>query len=194
VNPTIPTKRTSRLILRPFTEDDAQPLYGILCQDDILRYFPNPGPPSPERVQRLVAHQLDHWAEHGLGWWAVQPHGARELIGWCGLQFLPETQETEVGYLLSRPFWGQGLATEAARTSLQFGFEELGLESIIGLVHPDNIASQRVLEKLGMGFVDRSIYFGMECLRYSLAASAFDPRDARHDPGRPVHTGATGEA
>lgn len=175
MNATIPTKRTSRLILRPFTEDDAEPLYGILCQDDILRYFPNPGPPSPDRVRRLVAHQLVHWAERGLGWWAVEPHGTPELIGWCGLQFLPETQETEVGYLLSRPFWGQGLATEAARTSLQFGFEELGLESIIGLVHPDNIASQRVLEKLGMSLVDRAIYFGMECLRCSLAASAFDP-------------------
>jgi RimJ/RimL family protein N-acetyltransferase len=186
VNTTIPTKWTSRLVLRPFTEDDAEPLYGILCQDDILRYFPNPGPPSPERVQRLVAHQLVHWAERGLGWWAVQPRGTQELIGWCGLQFLPETQETEVGYLLSRPFWGRGLTTEAATTSLRFGFEELGLESIIGLVHPDNIASRRVLEKLGMGFVDRAIYFGMECLRYSLASSAFDPNrrprpEARQD-------------
>jgi len=76
-----------------------------------------------------------------------------------------------VAYLLSKAYWGQGLATEGARAGLQYGFEVLGLDQIVGLVHPENRASQRVLEKLGMSFVDRSHYFGLELLRYRLDRS-----------------------
>lgn len=171
---TIPTLLTSRLVLRPFTSGDAWPLHRILGEKDILRYFPQPHPPALDRVQRLVAHQLQHWADHGLGWWAVERHQKPELIGWAGLQFLPETGETEVAYLLSRDHWGQGLAAEAARASVEFGFEHCALETIIALVHPQNRASQRVIEKLGMSFVDQAHYFGMDLYRYSLQATASD--------------------
>ena len=68
----IPTLTTPRLTLRPFTEADAEPLHRILNEDGILRYFPRPEPPDLARVQRLVAGQLRHWEEHGLGWWAVE--------------------------------------------------------------------------------------------------------------------------
>ena len=167
----IPTITTPRLDLRPFTAEDVEPLHHILQEEGILRYFPNPTSPPRERVERIIAHQLDHWAEHGLGWWAVEPRDQGELIGWNGLQFLPETDEVEVGYLLSKAYWGQVLATEGARAGLQYGFEVLGLDQIVGLVHPENRASQRVLEKLGMSFVDRSHYFGLELLRYRLDRS-----------------------
>jgi ribosomal-protein-alanine N-acetyltransferase len=102
------------------------------------------------------------------------------LIGWSGLTFLPETEEVEVAYLLGQAFWGKGLATEAARACVQYGFENVGLESIVGIVHPENIASQRVMEKLGMSFVDQSTYFGMECYRYSIDRSSFDSKAWNH--------------
>lgn len=172
---TIPTLRTRRLRLRPFEEADSERLHRILGEEGILRYFPNPEPPPLERVERLVAHQLEHWEEHRLGWWAVEPIEDPELIGWVGLQFLPETGETEVAYLLSKAYWGQGLATEGARASLQFGFEKLGLETIIALVHPENWASIRVIEKLAMRFVDQANYFGMDLYRYSLDVSSWNP-------------------
>lgn len=172
---TIPTLRTRRLRLRPFEEADSERLHCILGEEGILRYFPNPEPPPLERVERLVAHQLEHWEEHRLGWWAVEPIEDPELIGWVGLQFLPETGETEVAYLLSKAYWGQGLATEGARASLQFGFEKLGLETIIALVHPENWASIRVIEKLAMRFVDQANYFGMDLYRYSLDVSSWNP-------------------
>lgn len=175
---TIPTITTTRLILRPFTEVDVDPLHHILSEKGVLRYFPKSDPPARDRVERLIAHQLEHWKEHGYGWWAVEQRGKSNLIGWNGLQFLPETKEVEVGYLLGRAFWGQGLATEGARVSVRHGFEHLGLETIIGLTHPENVASQRVLEKLGMSFIDRANYFGMACCRYSLDRSAFDAHGA----------------
>jgi ribosomal-protein-alanine N-acetyltransferase len=167
----IPTIKTLRLVLRPFTMKDVDPLHQILQEKDILRYFPNPDPPSRERVEQLISNQLKHWEEHKLGWWAVEPLFRKRLIGWCGLQFLPETEETEVGFLVSRAFSGQGLTTEAARTSLLYGFEKLGLRCLVGIAHPENIASQRVLEKLGMSLTAKTRYFGMDCYRYSIERS-----------------------
>ena len=69
-----------------------------------------------------------------------------ELIGWNGLQYLAETDEIEIGYLLAKPHWGQGLASEGARVGMDYGFDGLNIPTIIGIVHPENVASQRVLE------------------------------------------------
>jgi RimJ/RimL family protein N-acetyltransferase len=159
-------------------------LYEIMEERDVLRYFPSPLPPPYERVQRLVQEQLDHWHEHGYGWWALEVRrdgyaGSQPgvFIGWAGLQYLPETDETEVGYLLGRAYWGKGLATEAACASVRFGFEDLGLPEIVGIVHPDNVASQRVLEKAGLARVERTVYFNMDCYRYVARRSAWVARD-----------------
>lgn len=144
---------------------------------EVLRYFPNPDPPARDQVERLIQFQLSHWRQHGYGWWAVcaadsaNPLQNPPLIGWAGLQYLPETDEIEVGYLFGRDYWGRGLATEAARTSVQFGFEELGIKTIVGIVHPENIASQRVLEKAGLVYVEPAHYFGMDVYRYLVTRS-----------------------
>jgi ribosomal-protein-alanine N-acetyltransferase len=164
----IPTITTYRLVLRPLAEEDVDPLHRILRDGDILRYFPNTDPPARDRVQKLISDQLRHWEERGYGWWAVELRSRDGLIGWSGLQFLPETEEVEVAYLLGRSFWGRGLATEAAQACLQYGFGQVGLESIVAIVHPENAASRRVIEKLGMSFVDRARYFGMDCYRYAI--------------------------
>ena len=159
---------TSRLTLRPFAPTDDISLHRILNEPNILRYFPRTDPPDMERIQGIIECQLTHWEQYNLGWWAVVPHGQEELIGWNGLQYLPETDEVEVGYLLSKQFWGQGFATEGAKASLKFGFESLGLSQIIGLTHPENMASQHVLEKCGMTYVDQKEYFGMKLSRFTV--------------------------
>jgi ribosomal-protein-alanine N-acetyltransferase len=162
----IPTIKTERLNLRPFTLQDAEPLRQILSVPGVLEYFPSLDPPDLERVQKLVQKQIEHWREHDFGWWAVEPIEEGELIGWSGLQYLPETDEIEIGYLLSKPYWGEGLATESAIAGLDFGLKSLEIEEIIGIVHPENVASQKVLEKIGLRFQERTEYFGMECYKY----------------------------
>lgn len=175
----IPTITTARLVLRPFTKEDVDGLHRILSEEGIMRYFPRSTPPSRDRVQKLIAKQLSHWETHNFGWWAVEPRaGGRDdcvperggLIGWNGLQYLPDTQEVEVGYLLSKAYWRQGLTTEAGRASLTYGFETLGLKTIIAVVHPENIASQRVTEKLGLTYTGEAVYFDMPVYRYVIKA------------------------
>jgi ribosomal-protein-alanine N-acetyltransferase len=80
-----------------------------------------------------------------------------------------------VAYLLSKRVWSHGYATEAARAAIQFGFETAGLQQIIGLVHPDNVASIRVLEKCGLGFVNRITLWGMGLSRYRIERSPYGP-------------------
>jgi len=164
----IPTITTPRLILRAFTAEDTDSLQRILGEEGVLRYFPKSDPPPRDKVQAMIARQLKHWEERGYGLWAVESRPTGELLGRCGLQYLPETDETEVDFILGKKFWGQGLATEAGRASVRYGFEELPLASIVGIVHPENLASRRVLEKLGMKLIERRRYFDMDCYRYAI--------------------------
>jgi ribosomal-protein-alanine N-acetyltransferase len=84
------------------------------------------------------------------------------------LRTLEETDEVEVLFLLGKAFWGQGLATEAAAASLRYGCETAHLGQIIALVLPGNLASQRVIEKLGMTCLGQQCYFEVECVKYLL--------------------------
>jgi ribosomal-protein-alanine N-acetyltransferase len=168
-----PTITTSRLILRPFTGADVDPMHRILNGEGVLRYFPPTDPPARDRVQRMISGLLKHWEERGYGLWAVASQSSGELVGRCGLQFLPDTGEVEVDFILGREFWGQGFATEAARASLQYGFDRLGLERVVGIVHLGNQASQRVLEKLAMERIEQKQFFGMECYRYAVERPSY---------------------
>jgi len=164
----IPTLLSKRLVLRPFCLEDVTALHKIMVEPGVMQYFPNTEPPEISRVQALIERQIMQWNEHGYGWWAVELPETGQLAGWCGLQYLPETDENEVGYLLEKSNWGKGLATEAGRLSLDYGFNNLKFDAIIGIVHPDNIASQRVLEKLGLKSPRQARYFGIDCLRYEI--------------------------
>lgn len=168
-----PTLTTARLILRPFTLDDVDLLHPLVSAPGVMQYFPRPDPPDRERVQRMIAHQIDEWSLRGYAWWAVTWAADATLLGWCGLQYLPDTDETEVGYLLGRTYWGQGLATEAARASVDYGFTHFAFAEIIGITHPDNVASQNVLKKCGMRFTAATRYFGMDCHRFAVTQATW---------------------
>ncbi len=170
----IPTIQTSHLCLRPWTLEDATRLFEIMQEEDMFKYFPPSTPPSLEKARRYISHHLAHWVERGYGHWAVAIAGEGSAVGWNGLEYLPDTEEIEVAYLLSRSAWGKGYATEAARVAVRFGFETAHLDSIIGLVHPENLASIRVLEKCGLGFIDEKFYFGMLVRRYRIDRQEFE--------------------
>ena len=96
-------------------------------------------------------------------------HGALERTDHDGLFYWKD--EVEVDFILGSQFWGQGFATEAGQASLKYGFENLDLDIIVGIVHSDNIASQRVLEKIGMRLMEEKEFFGMACYRYAIERS-----------------------
>lgn len=163
---------TARLTLRPFSSDDADDLLAIISAKGVLDYFPPGPPPSIEMAVRMIERVNADWETVGYGLWAVEHSGA--LVGRAGLQLIAETGETEVDFIIDPRHWGMGLATEAAKASLQYGFQALGLREIIGLAHRDNHASRRVLVKIGMVGEGTARYFGIEVERYSIEATSWN--------------------
>jgi ribosomal-protein-alanine N-acetyltransferase len=92
------------------------------------------------------------------------------------LKYIPKTVEVEVGYRLLHEAWGQGFATEVARELVRYGFEEVGLDRIIGLTHPDNVASQRVLMKAGLAAAGWGRYYGQRLRVYAAENPAENPQ------------------
>ena len=143
---------TARLLLRKWCAADRDPLAAMLADPRYYRFMPGPSPRSAadaqfDRIQQKIEAQ-------GFGPWVVELPDAAQFIGFLGRGIprptLPASPCVEIGWHLIPSFWGQGYATEGARASLQFGFEHLGLDEIVSFTVPANIASRRVMEKIGM--------------------------------------------
>jgi RimJ/RimL family protein N-acetyltransferase len=148
---------TPRLILRRQVPSDLDDLWALYSDPEITKHIPDAPRTREEAREELEWHMNGHPRNPDLGLWATIHKESGKFIGRCGL--LPWTiedqQEVEVAYTLARKYWGQGLATEAAQAILHYGFEKLGLSRLVSLIEPENIASQRVAEKIGMVFEKR---------------------------------------
>lgn len=148
------TIETERLTMRPWKLDDLDVYAEIFSDDRIMRYsFTRRGMTREESEEALGRH-VRHFEEHGFGLWAVIPKEAGRIIGYTGLQvplwFPALMPAVEVGYRLHPDYWKKGYATEGAGASLRHGFEVAGLDEIIAIYEPANVASGRVMERLGM--------------------------------------------
>lgn len=143
-----PTLTTERLVLRPFDEADVEPLHALMQDPDVMRYVGDRRVPTRQETWRAVAGWIGHWSLRGYGLWAVERDGA--LIGRVGLWQPGGWPGLEVGWLLARGAWGHGYATEAARASMEWAWSELGASQLISIIAPENVASVRVAERLGM--------------------------------------------
>jgi ribosomal-protein-alanine N-acetyltransferase len=145
---------TDRLILRHQTPTDLNDLWALYQDSEITRYIPDAPRSREEAREELEWHMNGHPKYPELGLWATIYKGNKKFIGRCGL--LPWTidgqHEVEVAYTIAREYWGQGLATEAAQAILNYGFGKLNLSRLICLIDPQNIASQKVAQKIGMTF------------------------------------------
>jgi RimJ/RimL family protein N-acetyltransferase len=144
---------TDRLTLRAWAQRDLDVLARIFAEEAVW-WFPFGRGLDREATDRFIARQISHQEEHGFGLWAAELNTDRRLIGFIGLAvptWLPEVlPAVEVGWRLHPDHWGQGLATEGGRASLEYGFDRIGLDRIISIYDPENVASGRVMEKLGM--------------------------------------------
>ena len=158
---------TERLILREFDEKDVESFYLLGSDPTVIRFTGDPGLTSLEHAGEVLrSRPLADYRKYGYGRWACVHKEDGTVIGFSGLKFLDELKEVDIGFRLLPAYWGAGLATEAGRAVLDFGFRQLRLASIIGLVDPENVASVRVLEKLGLKFVGMTMYQGTNTAKY----------------------------
>jgi ribosomal-protein-alanine N-acetyltransferase len=176
----MPALQTARLLLRPFTPADIDALTPIYGDPEVMRYMRTGNPAPRERVAFIIDYYIRYWQEHPFGLWAVERRADGTLIGQCGLFHLDNTPEVEVAYLLAKDAWGQGFATEAAAATLRYGFETVSLDRIVAVVRPQNVASQRVLEKIGLGFQRVARYYELDVRYYGLDRADWQPDGAAY--------------
>jgi RimJ/RimL family protein N-acetyltransferase len=157
---------TSRMFLRPIQLADAPVAYNWLTEPEIMRFMPGGPDRSMEQVEARLARYIAHQAQHGYSRWIMVDRASGEAIGDAGLLFMPDTGEIELGYRLLKPWWGRGLATEAAVGWLQVAFRSLALTEVIAFSHPDNHASVAVMRKSGFRFLRKDQIGGMEVVVY----------------------------
>ena len=140
---------TARLKFREFAAADATWLFQLNNDPEVIKYTGDLPFKSVQHAGEFL-RQYSHYRESGYGRWVVIGKRDKEVLGWCGLRYVASMGTTDIGFRFLREHWGQGFATEAAAGCLQYGFEQLGLQRIIGRCMALNKASVRVLEKLGM--------------------------------------------
>lgn len=177
----MPKIETQRLQLRNYSLDDLGELARILSNPEVMKYSPRGAIPKEkikQVTQEILEFFINHWKQHGFGVWAVIDKQKGQLIGHCGLNFLPNSPEVEVLYRLDQTYWNQGIATEATKASLRYGFEQVNLEYIVAITAPEHIASRRVMEKAGLKYEKDAYFYNLDVLYYALSREAWQPDDS----------------
>ena len=170
--------QTTRLIIRSFEPRDAEPWLVMVSDPDFRRFLP-PGP-APTLVTFRSAIERRHAMEREQGYatWAVDVKQTGVFVGQCGLQPIERTgPEVELAYHFNKLSWNKGYATEAAIAVIEYGLGSVGLDRVIAVVIPENVASCRVAEKAGMRFEGTATYYGIAGLKKYVAERGRWARD-----------------
>lgn len=147
----IPVLHTRRLVLRAMTGDDLDGYEALYTDERVYRWFGGDAPDRPQ-VWRSVAMHLGHWALRGYGQWALEEKATGALVGRAGLWNPEGWPGLEVGWTVTPEHWRRGYATEAGDAALEWAFDTLDVHEVISVTRPENAASRRVMEKLGLAY------------------------------------------
>jgi RimJ/RimL family protein N-acetyltransferase len=172
----MPSVETARLHLRPFSLADLDDLAALLADPEVMRYVGAGVPIDRAETDKALRSIIRHWNEHGFGRWAVTDKATEKFIGFGGLRSLMGIPE--VVYHFHKPYWGRGLATELGRASLRFGLEERQFERIVAVALPENSASIRVMQKIGMQYELHTSYYNYDVIQYQILRDQFHPDEA----------------
>lgn len=166
---------TERLLVRWYRAGDGPDAFEIYGDPDVWRWLGNgahPADPDPDYTERALVATTARLRERGDGFgiWAIEERATNRVVGTVGLAPMPDGS-VELAYHLAKAHWGRGIATEAGAGAVRHGFDMLGLEQLLGFVHPPNLASIRVLEKLGFARVGEQDYEGALLLRFERNAT-----------------------
>ena len=169
---------TARLTLRPFCEDDLEPLSALMANPDFMRF--SLGVRTREETAALLS-KIMGWEHAGRpSPFAVILRASGTLVGFCGFlhQEVDGVEEIEIAYRLHPDHWNKGIATEATQAVRDHAFRVLELAYVISLIHPDNVASRRVAQKMGMTMERETTFKGFPTQVYAIRREAWSARYA----------------
>ena len=161
---------TERLLLRPVNLDDTPGFFTLDSDPEVHRYLGNQPVSTIEQSAAMIQGILDQYEQNGIGRLAIIEKKSGNFVGWSGLKYEEAIRDYgyyDLGYRLIRSFWGQGYATEAAIASLKWGYEEQGYADIYAAADVANIASNRILSKLGT-HQETFQFEGIDCQWYRM--------------------------
>jgi ribosomal-protein-alanine N-acetyltransferase len=143
---------TQRLRLRRLTVADAPELFRTVGDPDVMKYWVGGPDKSIRATEQRIVEMEKHWNTHGFGEWGLVEKKSGQLIGFSGLHYIADVTEVNIGYAFETSRWRQGFGFETCRAILDFGFQKLGLPFVVAVIWPENIASIKLAEKLGLHF------------------------------------------
>ncbi len=161
--------RTARLLLRQPHLSDLEFVCDLFGRAQMVAHRPDPTPEDRETCTDRLLRDIGHWEQHGFGRWAVENDS--ELIGFGGVTVSEHFTGLNLSYHVHPAFWGAGYATEVAGAAVNYAFDTLGAQRVIGLAHPSNPASQRVLCRAGLRFERTTELRGAEVALFACSAN-----------------------
>ena len=159
---------TERLILREFVQEDYLSVFIFGSNKEVQKYTGDILLRSENEAKKIIQNiWFSDYKKYGYGRWAVVHKSDNKIIGFSGLKYLPEIDETDIGFRLLPKYWSLGIATESAIPILKYGLETLKLNRIVGIADPLNIASCKVLEKIGLTFFKFDFYDKIDNKKYN---------------------------
>ncbi len=158
-----PWLETLRLAMRDFVAEDSDDLLRLNSDPRVMRYIGDGEPIAAQRHADIMRRVLGYPKLYpDLGFWYTTRRDTGKFIGWFTLKYCGKSADIETGYMLLPEAWGRGYATEGATAMVRYGFDDLGLHRVIGVTHPDNIASQKVLRKAGLADCGTGRYYDQQ--------------------------------
>lgn len=170
-----PVIETERLWLRMFEPDDLDTAYLLFNDPDVQKYLSPNNKRTREQLETLLQRWNQYWKDRGFSVWCVGRKDDGKMIGYCGLQYFDKTPEIEIVFAFLKDHWGKGFAAESAAAGLHYGFEKLSRDKIFAATDPQNTASRRVLEKLGMCYNKKQPHYEMNTVTYLISHNDFQP-------------------
>ncbi|MFN0124923.1 MAG: GNAT family N-acetyltransferase [Blastocatellia bacterium] len=172
---------TERLLMRPFTAEDVNVIHRIWTEPGVRLFLWDNDIIPPEMARYVVTQSADMFQREGAGIQAVVLRGTNELIGFCGYWYFHEPPQLELSFGLTTAQWGKGLAQEAARAMIRYGFEQRGMEKIEASADVPNLVSLGVMEKIGMRLVKEESVNGKPIAFYDITREAWRPHASRYE-------------
>ena len=180
--------QTARMRLEPCCEAHFEGLHAMNRLPEVMRFIGGGGPETPEGTRAMIERVQARWADWGYSWWSFLAQDTGQVLGAGAIQHLrleagPVTdfdalrsQPLEIGWRLHPDFWHKGLAIEAAQAMAAFAFDTLAAQELLAVRHPDNIDSQRVMERLGMRYRGLERWYGEPLATHAMSVQDWRKR------------------
>ncbi len=160
---------TERTTMRRMLSTDAAELHLTVGAPSVMKYWVGGADRTIAETEQRIARFQAHWDTHGFGDWGVLLKQRQELIGFCGLHYIPDMQDVTLGYALNERVCRCGYATEICQAVLEYGFSNLNIPLIVAVIWPENVASIALAQKLGMIFDSEIIWGGGQRVVYGMS-------------------------